>query len=91
MHVKILIPTPLRSFVGGLSEVVVEGATVGEALKSLVQRHGQIQKHLYAEDGKLRSFVNVYVNEDDIRFLEEKETAVKESDEVSIVPAIAGG
>jgi adenylyltransferase/sulfurtransferase len=91
MHVKILIPTPLRSFVGGLNEVVVEGATVGEALTSLVQRHGQLQKHLYAEDGKLRSFVNVYVNDEDVRYLERTETRLTEKDVVSIVPSVAGG
>jgi adenylyltransferase/sulfurtransferase len=91
MHVKILIPTPLRSFVGGLNEVVVEGTTVGEALTSLVQRHGQLQKHLYAEDGKLRSFVNVYVNDEDVRYLERNETRLAEKDVVSIVPSVAGG
>jgi len=91
MPVKILIPTPLRSFVGGASEVEVEGRTVGDALRSLVQRHGQLQKHLYAEDGKLRSFVNVYVNDDDIRYLNKGETELRANDIVSIVPSVAGG
>lgn len=91
MSVKILIPTPLRSFVGGASEVSVEGRTVGDVLRSLVEQHGQLKKHLYAEDGKLRSFVNVYVNDEDIRFQKNLETPVKDGDEISIVPAIAGG
>ncbi|HZE19166.1 MAG TPA: ubiquitin-like small modifier protein 1, partial [Candidatus Angelobacter sp.] len=91
MPVKILIPTPLRSFVGGSREVEVEGRTVGDALRNLVQRHGQLQKHLYADDGKLRSFVNIYVNDEDIRYLSKGETPVQESDVLSIVPSVAGG
>jgi len=91
MHVKILIPTPLRSFVGGASEVEVEARTVGDALSGLVQRHGQLKKHLYAEDGKLRSFVNIYVNDEDVRYLSKGETPLTEKDVVSIVPSVAGG
>jgi len=91
MPVKILIPTPLRSFVGGASEVNVDGPTVGDVLRSLVEQHGQLKKHLYAEDGKLRSFVNVYVNDEDVRYLSQGETKVAESDVVSIVPSVAGG
>ncbi|HYQ90046.1 MAG TPA: molybdopterin-synthase adenylyltransferase MoeB [Candidatus Binatia bacterium] len=91
MSVKILIPTPLRGFVGGASEVEVEGRTVGDALQRLVERHGQLKKHLYAEDGKLRSFVNVYVNDEDVRYLSQGATALAEKDVVSIVPSVAGG
>jgi len=91
MSVKILIPTPLRSFVGGASEVEVEGHTVGDVLRALVERHGQLKKHLYAEDGKLRSFVNVYVNDEDVRYLSQGETRLAEKDVVSIVPSVAGG
>ena len=91
MHVKILIPTPLRSFVGGAREVEVEAGTVGDALNSLVQRHGQLKKHLFGEDGKLRSFVNVYVNDEDVRYLNKGETPLTERDVVSIVPSVAGG
>ena len=92
MHVKILIPTPLRGFVGGAHEVEVEGATVGDALRSLVQRHAQLKKHLYAEDGMLRSFVNVYVNDEDVRYLVLKgDTPLTEKDVLSIVPSVAGG
>jgi sulfur-carrier protein adenylyltransferase/sulfurtransferase len=91
MHVKILIPTPLRSYVGGASEVEVEAQTVGDALRSLVERHGQLQKHLYAEDGTLRSFVNVYVNDEDVRYLSRGDTPLTAKDVVSIVPSVAGG
>ena len=91
MHVKILIPTPLRSYVGGANEVTVEAGTVGDALSRLVERHGQLKKHLYAEDGKLRSFVNVYVNDEDVRYLSRGETPLAEKDVVSIVPSVAGG
>src|SRR6267154_878336 len=87
MSVKILIPTPLRGFVGGASEVEVEGRTVGDALQRLVERHGQLKKHLYAEDGKLRSFVN----DEDVRYLSQGATALAEKDVVSIVPSVAGG
>jgi len=91
MHVKILIPTPLRSYVGGASEVAVEARTVGDALSRLVERHGQLKKHLYAEDGRLRSFVNVYVNDEDVRYLKKGDTPLTETDVVSIVPSVAGG
>jgi molybdopterin/thiamine biosynthesis adenylyltransferase/rhodanese-related sulfurtransferase/molybdopterin converting factor small subunit len=91
MSVKILIPTPLRSYAGGVSEVVVEASTVGDALSRLVETHGQLKKHLYAEDGKLRSFVNVYVNDEDVRYLDKGATPLTEKDVVSIVPSVAGG
>ncbi len=91
MHVKILIPTPLRSYVGGANEVTVEAGTVGDALSRLVERHGQLKKHLYSEDGRLRSFVNVYVNDEDVRYLNKGETLLAEKDVVSIVPSVAGG
>ena len=82
MHVKILIPTPLRSYVGGANEVTVDAGTVADALSRLVERHGQLKKHLYAEDGRLRSFVNVYVNDEDIRYLSKGETPLAEKDVV---------
>ena len=91
MHVKILIPTPLRSFVGGAREVEVEARTVGDALQSLIERHAQLKKHLYGEDGKLRSFVNVYVNDEDVRYLKQADTPLGERDVLSIVPSVAGG
>ena len=87
----IQIPTPLRPFTDKKESVEVSGATVGELLADLTTRYDGLRKHLYAEDGKLRNFVNVYLNDEDIRFLKNLETPVKEGDEISIVPAIAGG
>ena len=91
MSMKILIPTPLRAFTGKKSVVEVSAQTVGEALDRLVQENPELRRHLYADDGKLRSFVNVYLNEDDIRYLEKESTPVKSTDTLSIVPSVAGG
>jgi adenylyltransferase/sulfurtransferase len=91
MPVRVLIPTPLRPFTGQQNAVEVEGARVSELLDDLVGRYGELKNHLFDETGKLRSFVNVYVNEDDIRSLERFETPIREGDVVSIVPSIAGG
>ena len=88
---KVHIPTPLRQYADRQSAVTVGGTTVAEALTSLVSKHPDLKKHLYTDDGKLRAFVNVYVNDEDIRFLQGDNTAIKESDEISIIPAIAGG
>lgn len=88
---KIHIPTPLRQYVGKQSSVEVAGATVGEAMTALVACHPDLKKHLYTDEGKLRAFVNVYVNDEDIRYLQKDETALKEGDSISIVPSIAGG
>jgi molybdopterin converting factor small subunit len=88
---KIQIPTPLRQYVGKQHTVDVKGATVGEAMTALVALYPDVRRHLYAEDGKLRSFVNLYVNDEDIRYLQKEDTAVKEGDNISIVPSIAGG
>ena len=88
---KILIPTPLRQFAGKQDSVVLAGATVGEVLQSLTSQYGELRRHLYTDEGKLRSFVNVYVNDDDIRYLDKEATALKDGDTVSIVPSIAGG
>jgi molybdopterin converting factor small subunit len=88
---KIHIPTPLRQYVGKQPSVEVKGATVAEAMNDLLKQHPELKRHLYAEDGKLRSFVNLYVNDEDIRYLQKEETAVKEGDNISIVPSIAGG
>ncbi len=88
---KIHIPTPLRQYVGKQSTVDVKGATVGEAMSDLLVRHPDLRRHLYADDGKLRAFVNLYVNDEDIRYLQKEATAVKEGDSISIVPSIAGG
>src|SRR5690348_8538884 len=88
---KILIPTPLRQYAGKKDSVEVAGATVGEVLQTLTTQHADLKRHLYNDEGKLRSFVNVYVNDDDIRYLDKEATALKDSDTVSIVPSIAGG
>jgi len=89
--IKILIPTPLRPFTDKLDTVEVSGATVGELLQNLTTTHPGLKQHLYAADGKLRSFVNVYVNDDDIRYLQKNETPVKDGDTLSIIPSVAGG
>src|SRR5271157_4126114 len=88
---KILIPTPLRQYAGKQDSVEISGSTVGEALKGLTAQFGDLRKHLYNDEGKLRSFVNVYVNDEDIRYLQKDGTPLKEGDTVSIVPSIAGG
>ena len=88
---KILVPTPLRQYAGKQSAIEVPAATVGEALNALTSAYPDLRKHLYNDDGKLRAFVNVYLNDDDIRYLKNDETAVKDGDTLSIVPSIAGG
>ena len=88
---KIHIPTPLRQYVGKQSTVEVKGATVGVAMSDLLVQHPDLRRHLYADDGKLRAFVNLYVNDEDIRYLQKEATTVKEGDNISIVPSIAGG
>ena len=88
---KILIPTPLRQYTGKQDTVHVKGATVGEALGELTGQHQDLRRNLYNDEGKLRSFVNVYLNDEDIRYLNKEATPVKESDTISIVPSIAGG
>jgi adenylyltransferase/sulfurtransferase len=88
---KIHIPTPLRAYAGKQASVEVEAGTVGEALNELVGRHPELRRHLYTDAGKLRAFVNVYLNDEDIRYLQKEATAVKANDSISIVPSIAGG
>jgi len=88
---KIHIPTPLRQYAEKKTAVEVRGANVGEGLENLTSQHPELKKHLFTDQGKLRAFVNVYVNDEDIRYLKNAETAVKDGDEVTIVPSIAGG
>lgn len=88
---KVLIPTPLRPYAGKQASLDVEALTVGEALDRLTTQNPELRKHLFTEDGKLRSFVNVYLNDEDIRYLEKENTPVKADDTLSIVPSIAGG
>ncbi len=91
MPVKVYIPTPLRQYVGQTAELDVEGKTVGEALARISAAYPEIRRHLYNNEGKLRSFINVYVNDEDVRYLQRDNTPVKEADEIRIIPSIAGG
>ena len=89
---KILIPTPLRQFTGGAESVDIPGSTIDQVLGKLTNEvHPALRNNLFTAEGKVRSFVNVYVNDDDIRYLEKGATAVKDTDTISIVPSIAGG
>jgi molybdopterin/thiamine biosynthesis adenylyltransferase/rhodanese-related sulfurtransferase/molybdopterin converting factor small subunit len=85
------IPTPLRPFTDKKESVEVSGATVGELLADLTKKHDGLRKHLYTDEGKLRNFVNVYLNDEDIRYLQKEQTPVKPGDSLSIVPSVAGG
>lgn len=91
MSIVIHVPTPLRGFAGGEGEIEVEGSTVGEALADLTRRHPDLGRHLYADDGALRSFVNVFVNDEDVRHLQGVGTPVAARDTLLIIPSIAGG
>ena len=91
MAVKVIIPTPLRQYAGKQESVDVQAATVADALSALTSQFGDLKKHLFNEEGRLRSFVNVYVNDEDIRYLQKDKTSVKAGDTISIVPSIAGG
>ena len=88
---QIQIPSPLRQYTGKQATIEVPANNVGEALNSLVTNHPDLKRHLYTDDGKLRAFVNVYVNDEDMRYLQKEATALKETDTISIVPSIAGG
>lgn len=92
LAMKIFIPTPLRVYVNKQDAVQVKAQTVGDALQALTSEHPDLRKHLYSDEGKLRAFVNVYLNDEDVRYLPEKEaTTVTERDSLSIIPSIAGG
>ena len=91
MPVLVRIPTPLQRITNGQGEVACEGKTVQELLSDLERRYPGIKERLCDEQGKLRRFVNVFVNDEDIRFLQGDQTSLKDGDEVSIIPAIAGG
>jgi molybdopterin converting factor small subunit len=88
---KILIPTPLRQFAEKNATVEVSARTVGEALSALTSGHPELRRHLFSEDGKLRAFVNLYLNDEDVRYLQKENTPLGESDTLTIVPSIAGG
>ncbi|MGO8984123.1 MAG: ubiquitin-like small modifier protein 1 [Terriglobales bacterium] len=88
---QIQIPSPLRQYSGKQASVEVTATTVGEALSRLVAQHPDLKRHLYNDDGKLRAFVNVYVNDEDMRYLQKEATELNDGDTISIVPSIAGG
>lgn len=91
MAVKVRIPTPLRKLTNGSDEVVVDGSNVAELIENLEKSYPGLKERICEPDGKLRRFVNLYLNDEDIRFKKNMETELKENDELSIIPAIAGG
>jgi molybdopterin synthase sulfur carrier subunit len=91
MPIKVRVPTPLRRFTGGVDEVVADGDSIRNVIEDLDRRHPGIRERLLDDSGELRRFVNVYLNGDDIRFLNQLNSKVKDGDDISIVPAIAGG
>lgn len=91
MPIQVRIPTPLRKFTGGSESVTASGATVAAVVEDVESRHPGLKERICDDAGKVRRFVNLYVNGEDIRFLSSLDTPVKEGDEISIVPAIAGG
>ena len=88
---KIHIPTPLRQYAGKQAAIEVSGSSVADALSSLVSQHPDLRRHLYTDDGKLRAFVNVYLNDEDVRFIGGLAAPVADGDTVTVLPAVAGG
>jgi molybdopterin converting factor small subunit len=88
---KIHIPTPLRQYAGKRDTIEVRAGSVGDALLALTTEYPDLRRHLYTDEGKLRAFVNLYLNDEDIRYLHKEHTAVNDNDSLSIVPSIAGG
>ena len=91
MSVKVRIPTPLRSLTSGSEEVTVEGGSIKEVVDNLETQHNGFKERLCDENGQIRRFINIYLNDEDIRFKDNQETQVSDGDQISIVPAIAGG
>jgi len=91
MAIKVRIPTPLRKLTGGADEVVAAGANIAEIINDLEKNYPGLKERICEEDGNLRRFVNIYLNDEDIRFMNNLETELSENDELSIIPAIAGG
>lgn len=89
--ITLLIPTPFRPFTNGISTFEVKANQVGEAITELVTQYPTLKQHLYTEEGKLRSFVNLFLNGEDIRYLQGEETLLEDSDQLRIIPSIAGG
>lgn len=91
MAVNVRIPTPLQRLTGGKGDVSASGATIKEVINQLESNYPGFKEKLYSEDGELRRFINIYINEEDIRFLDSDSSPVKDGDTISIIPAIAGG
>ncbi|HEY3332994.1 MAG TPA: MoaD/ThiS family protein [Capsulimonadaceae bacterium] len=91
MSVSVLLPTALQRYANDQEQLSVEGATVGESLKAVIEQAPQLGKHLFDTNGNIRSFVNVYLGDDDTRYLSGNETPVKDGDTLTIIPSIAGG
>lgn len=92
MSVTIHIPTPLRHYINGQDEVILDqSGSIQDVLKSLADQSDDLKKHLYDDKGELRKFVNIYLNDEDIRDLDGNSSQVKDGDEISIIPSIAGG
>jgi molybdopterin synthase sulfur carrier subunit len=91
MPVRVRVPTPLRRFTAGNGEVAAAGASIKEVINDLESRHPGMRDRLLDDKGEIRRFVNIYLNGDDVRFLDQLNSAVKDGDDISIVPAIAGG
>ncbi|MGB9677195.1 MAG: MoaD family protein [Candidatus Ratteibacteria bacterium] len=89
--VKVRIPEPLQKFVDNQKEILVDGENIEELLKNIIKKYPQVKERIYDENGNLRRFINIYVNDEDIRFLEGEKTTLKDGDIISIIPAIAGG
>ena len=89
---KVFLPTPLRPYAGGRSTVDVSGATVAEVMRALIAQHPELKSYIYSDDGNIRGFVNVYLNDEDVRYLPSKDNApVTDADSLTIMPSIAGG
>jgi molybdopterin synthase sulfur carrier subunit len=91
MAISVRIPTPLRKYTGGDDTVEVDGTNVGEVLQNLAEQYPDMRERIFKDDGSVRRFVNVFANDEDIRFQDNLDTDVSDGDSVSIVPAIAGG
>jgi molybdopterin converting factor small subunit len=91
MGIQIQLPGTLRRFADGSSNVDVDAITVGDALRALAARFPRLHEHLFSADGELRTFINVYLNSQDVRFMQRTQTAVKSGDVLALLPAIAGG
>ena len=91
MQATVRVPTPLQKLTQNKVEVKVSGASIKELIEDMEKKFPGIKERIYDETGKIRRFINIYVNEEDVRFLQQEETPLKDGDEVSIIPAIAGG